>query len=77
MLPRFCLKLGVDKERAFLLNASKEEDLTVKSLLPLQATDAVKKKRGALMAPGQELALWAKAGIAINRPFGYFGAMPK
>jgi len=24
------------------------------------------------MAPGRELALWAKAGIAINRPFCYF-----
>jgi len=34
-----------------------------------KATAAVKKKRGALMAPGRELALRAKAGIAINRPF--------
>ena len=37
-----------------------------------KATASVKKKRGALMAPGRELALWVKAGIAINRPFWFF-----
>jgi hypothetical protein len=38
---------------------------------------AVEKERRVLMAPGRELALCAKAGIAINRPFGYFVAMTK
>jgi hypothetical protein len=43
----------------------------------LRSNAAVKKKRGASSAPGREWALRAKAGIALDRPFGYFVAMTK